>query len=407
VIAALLLAGLCGCSASQLIGIHTADYRNTAASAGDSQLLLNILRAKDSLPIHFYDLSLIHGSIQLTAAATASIPYQLNGSATPDAISPFLSAQTSPTFDVGTSDTQDFTRGILSPLDTRVVKALFDQGVNPRIMMLLFFSGYHKPSGQVLLNTVACDPSKSGAHPEKGCDNQIYDYLGEIDRLLRSASAAAGVGPHLDAKIVANIYYALRPLGGRLAGAWTLGNLGELRQLDTTQYRLIDNRLYSISEPRLAICYEHGGRLSALVPGQNPDAACSQREVVLFDPPTKRPVGLTLRSTYDIIQFLGQVLRFQQEKALEGEDRCLTLQSSERHCGIGEVLFQVDARVGTPVIQTVYDGRQYALYDRGCNRNRQDKCDYSIQVLAILELLINENRSAKDILSTPRVQVVP
>ena len=145
----------------------------------------------------------------------------------------------------------------------------------------------------------------------------------------------------------------------------------------------------------------------ALIPGQNPNAACSQKEVIIFEPPTKRAIGLLLRSTYDIIQFLGQVLRFQQEKLIEGKDRCLTLRPEGRSCEDGEVLFQVNAPVGTPVISTLYSGKWYALYDRNCERNRQQPCDYSIQVLAILELLINENRSAKDILSTPRVQVVP
>ena len=397
-----------GCSASQLIGVHTADYRDTTAAAGDSQLLLNILRAKDNQPIHFYDLSLIHGSIQLNAAAAASIPYQLNGSMTPDTVAPILSAQTSPSFDVGTSDTTDFTRGILSTLDPLAVKALFDQGVDPRIMLLLFFSGYHAPSGKVLLNTVACDPTKPGDHPDEGCFNQVYDYLRVIESLLRSARVAAGLQLPYQAKLQANIFLALRPLGGRLAGAWTLGQLGDLRQFDTAHYRLIDNRLYSISEPRLAICYEAGGTLHALIPGQNPDAACRQKEVVVFEPPTKRSIGLTLRSTYDIIQFLGQILRFQQEKRREGYDRCVTLGSHDRSCSAGEVLFQVDAPVGAPVISARYDGRSYALYDRGCDKHRpdRDKCDYSIQVLAILELLINENRSAKDILATPRVQVV-
>ena len=33
-------------------------------------------------------------------------------------------------------------------------------------------------------------------------------------------------------------------------------------------------------------------------------------------------------------------------------------------------------------------------------------CDYSVQVLAILELLINENRAAKDIVATPSVRAV-
>ena len=82
----------------------------------------------------------------------------------------------------------------------------------------------------------------------------------------------------------------------------------------------------------------------------------------------------------------------------------------------GEVLFQVDAPVGTPVISTVYDGRSYALSDRNCEKiyqqphyhqwEGQPLCDYSVQVLAILELLINENRAAKDIVATPSVRAV-
>ena len=194
-------ATLCGCSASQIIGLYTADYRDTTANAGDAQLLLNILRAKDSLPIYFYDLSIIHGSLQWNAAATASMPYVLNGSATPGTISPTFSAQNSPTFDVGTSDTQDFTRGILSQLDARVVKALFDEGVDPRIMLLLFFSGYRAPTGQVVLNTMACDPANPGQHPEKGCYRQVYEYLHVIDQLLERARRESHLGPHLQAKI--------------------------------------------------------------------------------------------------------------------------------------------------------------------------------------------------------------
>jgi hypothetical protein len=128
---------------------------------------------------------------------------------------------------------------------------------------------------------------------------------------------------------------------------------------------------------------------------------------ILFEPPTKRAIGLTLRSTYDIIQFLGQVLRYQQEKRNDGEDRCLTLRREPRSCAIGDVLFQVDAPVGAPVISTLYDRQSYALYDRGCDINRKQPCDYSVQVLAILEILINENRLAKDIIATPRVQAVP
>jgi hypothetical protein len=217
------------------------------------------------------------------------------------------------------------------------------------------------------------------------------------------------VGNDFRAKLMANTYVALRPIGGVLAGAWTLkDNFDQLRQLDTSQYKLIGKQLYRISGQRLAICYENAQhKLRSLIPWQYPDAACVQGEIIDARRPTEGSLGLALRSTYDIIQFLGQVLRFQQEE--EEVNRCLTLGNrvDERTCDRGEVLFQVNAPVGTPVVATRYGGASYALYDRSCDRNRQEPCDYSVQVLAILELLINENKAAKDIIATPRVQFVP
>jgi len=403
-------AALCGCSASNVIGLYAADYRDTTANAGDSQLLLNILRARDNLPIHFYDLAIIHGSIQLTAGNTTNVPFAnfTAPSAISSNVAPVVSAQSSPSFDVSTSDTQEFTRGMLSQIDPRVVKALFDQGVDPRIMMLLFFSRFTDPNGDVWLNTMACDPAYLGKRPELGCYEQAYHYLRIIDGLLAHANAVAGVRLPLRARLQANTYVALRPIGDPLSGPWTLkDNFGDLSKLDTTKVRMIRNRLYSVSGLRLAICYEGAERkLHSLIPAQYPDAACTQSEIIDRNPLIADNIGLSLRSTYDIIEFLGQVLRFQQET--REPDRCLTLSAApdERGCDTGEVLFQVNAPAGTPVVGTRYNDEWYALYDRHCNKNSKDRCDYSLQVLGIVELLLNENRQAKDIIATPRVQVV-
>jgi hypothetical protein len=388
----MLVVGLGGCSASNVIDLYTADYRETAASAADAQLLLNILRAKDDLPIHFSDLSVIHGSIQWTAAAAAGIPIVQNGSMTPTTISPVLSAQNSPTFDVGTLDTQDFTRGMLSPADPKIVKQLFDQGIDSRLLALLFIAEYRERNGQVVLNNMSCDLSWK-LNKYRQCKNRIYEFLDEIDRVFSENG-------HLHL----NSYVQLRPLGGPLSGAWTLkDNLDQLLKLDPAKHKLIDKRLYSISEPRLAVCSEKGGRLRALIPSPAGDKACNNSEVIVHESPSQAGT-FSLRSAYEIIQFLGQVLRFQEEKPI---NRCLTLSGEERHCDTGEVLFQVNAPVGTPVVATRYGDGWYALYDRHCIKEQEQHCDYSLQVLAILELLLNSNKSAKDIIAIPRVQVVP
>jgi hypothetical protein len=366
---------LCGCSAAPIIDRHAADYRETEASAGDAQLLQNILRAKDNLPIHFADLSNIHGSIQLSAASVAFA--NLIGSNVPSRAGPTLSAQTSPTFDVGTLDSQDFTKGLLSEIDPRIIKTLFDQGIDPRIMMLLFFSEYRNSRGERFINNFACDRS----HPidaERGCLNRVQDYLHEIDSLIASKG--------LPQQLQANVYEILSPIGGTLSGSWSLkDNLADLRQLDTTKYKLIGKRLYTISQPLLAICHERNHRLYPLfdqsVTGTD---SCTKSEVIV-EHPSRANYSLWVRSTYDMLQFLGQVLRFQEEK---GNNRCLTLDAADRHCDSGEVLFQVNAVAGRPVVATNYGGRSYTLSNRG-------------------ELLLNANKAAKDIIATPRVQVVP
>jgi hypothetical protein len=388
---------LCGCSAAPIIDIHAAEYRETEATAGDAQLLQNILRAKDNLPIHFADLSNIHGSIQLTAAGTSNVAFaNLVGSTIPSTVSPSVGAQTSPSFDVGTLDTQDFTKGLLSEIDPRIIKTLFDQGIDPRIMMLLFFSEYRNYQGERFINNFACDRSRP-VDAERGCLNRVFDYLHEIDGLIASKG--------LPQQLQANVYVVLSPVGGKLSGDWNLkDNLGDLRQLDTAKYKLIGKQLYSISQPLLAICHERDHRLYPLfdqsVIGTE---ACTQSEVIVLHQ-SRATSSLWVRSTYDMLEFLGQVLRFQEEK---GNNRCLTLDTADRRCDTGEVLFQVNAPTGRPVVATSYAGRSYALFDRGCRSNFEEPCDNSLQVLAILELLLNANKAAKDIIATPRVQVVP
>jgi hypothetical protein len=385
-----------GCSGSQVIELFAADYRETAASSADAQLLQNILRAKDDLPIHFSDLAIIHGTIQGTAGATASIPIALNGSLTPTTISPNVSMQSMPTFDVGTLDTDAFTKGMLSPVDPRIIRQLFDQGVDPRLLALLFISEYRDREGPVRLNNMSCDRSVSLLNGE--CKNRIYDFLGKIDAVFTEEK------PNL----YVNSYSQLKPVGGPLSGAWTLEHsLDPLLKFDTAKFKLIDKQLYSISSDRLMICYEDkGGHLRALFPSALRDKECNYSEVVVQHEQTKLAGTFSLRSPYQIIQFLGQVLRFQEEKQEMKPNRCLTLDPKDRDCNTGEVLFQVNAPFGTPVVGTRYGDGWYALNDRHCNKEREQACDYSLQVLAILELLLNYNKSAKDIIAIPRVQVV-
>jgi hypothetical protein len=349
-----LVVGLGGCSGSQVMDLYTADYRETGASSADAQLLSNILRAKDDLPIHFRDLSVIHGAIQWTAGAAAGVPLVQNGSMTPTTITPVLSLQNSPTFDLGTLDTQEFTRGMLTPVDPNIIKQLFDQGIDLRLLALLFVAEWRDPHGHVVLNNMSCDPLRPLKDGE--CYNRIYDFLETINDVFWERR-------HL----YVNIYFQLTPLGGPLAGPWSLkDNLDPLLKFDPLKYKLKDKRLFSISgRPQLALCYEEGGHLKTLIWSPLGDQVCNKSEVVVPEEKWRQAGVLSLRSAYQIIQFLGQVLRFQEEKRI---NRCLTLDGKNRDCDTGEVLFQVNNPVGTPVVATRYGNEWYAINDRHCSK---------------------------------------
>lgn len=409
-----LLSVLGGCSASKFIDLYAADYRDTAATAGDAQLLLNILRAKDDLPIHFSDLSVIHGSIQLTAGSNSSLPFaHFMGSQTPSQVNPNFIAQSAPSFDLGTLDTQDFTRGMLSQVDVNTIKTLFDQGIDPRLLLILFFSEYDGPNGDRYLNNTQCELTHREPSREPGCWLHMYDYLGKVNALI----GGRGIYARADRReMQANVYQVLKPVAGPLAGSLSMkDNLSDLTQIDLKKFRLKGNRLYSISDPQLAIC--HYGKDRKLHPIFLTSAAgnetCTEDEVIYTPVLDKKNAGLAVRSPYEVLQFLGQVLRFQEE--VKGFDpnrydlnRCITLDPDrdQRHCDTGEVLFQVNASGGIPAVTTKYGGASYSVNYKDCNKLGDQPCDYSLQILAIVELLINANKSASDIISTPRVQVV-
>ena len=404
----MLVAALCGCSAAHVIDQYAADYRETVASAGDAQLLLNILRAKDDLPIHFYDLSNIHGSIQLTAGAAASVPFGPHTSLAPNLLVPAVSAQSSPTFDLGTLDSQDFTKGMLSQVPLTTIKELFDEGVDPRLLLMLFFSEYDSPDNKQFLNNTRCNLALHYANEPK-CPINMYAYLDIINSTV--GGGRVFYSPTERRELRANIYQILTPVGGPLYGALTTKeSLTELRQIDPKKLRLVGNQLFSISEPRLAICaYGKNRKLHAVFASESESRLgdiCNEDEVKVLNPSKSLKAGLSIRSSYEILQYLGQVLRFQEEA---GPNRCLTLDPNRtaRSCDQGEVIFQVNSPVGTPVVATRYGDSWYAVNGRSCNKLDGERCDYSLQVLAILELLLNENKAAKDILFTPRVQVVP
>ena len=105
-------------------------------------------------------------------------------------------------------------------------------------------------------------------------------------------------------------------------------------------------------------------------------------------------------------QYLGQILKLQENVARENGNRCIKLRdesATERTCEAGDVFFQVNPTREPPLVKTVFDGVSYSV---GIGASNPEYCDHSAEVLKIVNLLININKNAVNIPQVPIVRVV-
>gem|GEM_PF-2795350 len=389
---------LAGCTGAALIDNDVSAYRGSFAYASDEQVLRNIVRARDNLPIHFSELQNINTTVQMSASANASFPFgQNNNSTSRYMISPSISVANNPQFSLGTLETQEFTKGIMSPVDPTLIKQFLDQGVDPRIIFILFFAEIETATGARYLNSFACQDFS-----DHRCYERFFNYLTEINKLpVRN--------------LYPNVYVVLRPVGPPVP-ATDAGKVQllpkDLAGIDGAKFSLKmlntgpdagKYQLYSVSPPQLVLCTDRGGARVLAFSGTR-SSACASREIIGYAGDQPRSQNRHIRSVYQMIQHLGQILNLQDADA--ADNRCIVLERERdrRSCDTGDVLFQVNSSRGQPVISASLGGRTYSVVEGGCSRTAA--CDHSTQVLGILTVLLNINKVAKDIPNPAVVSVI-
>jgi hypothetical protein len=153
-------------------------------------------------------------------------------------------------------------------------------------------------------------------------------------------------------------------------------------------------------------------------------AADDDPTVTAGPPPPSLTVGadpntftLKLRSTFEVIQYVGQVLAFQAAETAQTPDRperCITIEQQPAQPNAptctGGALFHLQHQnsVFSPDVTSVpYDGEDWSLPMPAPCTDPENRCDHTLETMSIISLLLNQNKSAKDIAGTPAVQVVP
>ena len=424
---ALVLLALAGCSLGGTVASQAGDYNLAVEHAANTQLLRNVLRARDQLPLHFTTVPQIRGSLSI-GLGQPGLGLPVGGLAA-NGLNLGLAGSSSPSFDVSALDTQEFTRGLLEPLEPDLFRYYLERGYSEQMLLLLMFGSVVQPeTGRRLLN----DPRCWFERPD--CPEPAASQVIEAAFLT---NATAGRYEFHD-------YTALVPLGPPLNQAQAtdpalLASLaeGKLRLLPVAGGRFQRYR----SEARLAACRRvmrdgraqrvpvlgvgRGGRGGP--PPATPMEAehCVREEVLETAGPAsgpragaagdtrRRSLQIQLRSVADIIRFLGLVLRVQEEAVLGAEDqtRCLAFRPAPTSSG-ETCMFRLsrdpnDQLPAGVAFEVAYDNKVWRVPRFAEPRpDGSARGDYTTQVLALLTELVNLKKAGSAIPSTRAVQIL-
>lgn len=435
----LCLGVLAGCSLGPAVDADVTDYFRVNDLAANRIILLNILRARDGAPLHFSELSLVRG--QITAGVNASVTFPfgpLLHATAPRRLGGIIGTVSSaPSFDVGSLDTQDFTRGVMAPIAPATLKFFLDEGIDYRLVLLLLVSGVRTRGNQeVILNEPGSarqvcysrDVSRAPANalPRRytiiaegepcltgSMEPEFFAFLRVLNHLRRVYATNYAVPPRpVGPPFTIDMRAALRAVAAMDPARY------QLERLPSGQYQLVAaehrDTIVLCQEPAqgigpptylAALRNEAGGpRIPANACAPHGGAAAALREHGTED---SEIALLTIRSTLEVIRYIGRILAIQDEFSRPRAERCVTLGFEGHNPGCnGNILFHLTHdRAGAP-FGIEYRGAYWTVpAPRPCTVSTS--CDHTLETMAILSLLLNQNKSAKDIPSTPAFQAVP
>lgn len=438
------LGSLAACSLSGVVDQDVLDYFRVNDLATNRIILLNVLRAKDRAPLHFSELSQVRGqvSVSLTAAATMPIGPLAHTTSPRGSSNDSANVSTAPSFDIVSLDTKDFTTGVMAPITPATMKFFLDEGVNFRLVLMLLTSGM-RPAGEQELILNEPESARNVCYPEQ---NLPFNARPSSYQILDPSEPCSGHSePEFYGflrllnnmrRVYAINYRSAHPVGPPFSPSMDAQSLRSVAAVDPAKYQLkpvANGKLQLVTvakEESVVLCEEPSpGKQPlpiALVTASStedlevPEDACVPRSSAGSDGDTSSSAGkitlgvtpgtyvISLRSTLEVIEFLGRILDFQETASTSSGDRCVTLsamQPGEATCG-GEVLFRLRHTATDYDIGLDYNGQYWAVPPAGVCKEG-GSCDHTLETMSMVALLLNQNKSAKDIPTTPAAEIVP
>ncbi len=448
---------LTGCSLAPAVNRDALAYFKANDLATNQVILLNILLAKDRAPLHFSELADIHGSLSVSVTSATALPFG------PVSQPPGLQAGTetpgftitsAPTFDINSLDTEDFINGIMTPISPETAAFFLNEGLDPRMVLMLLAQGILVPNqDEMFLNAPdstrhACFtspgsvPLRISTTGPSGCDkakdeSEYFGFLNTLDHIgavypvavslpgkdvgkpirldsLRDIKMAAAIDPskfrlrQITTGPNRDLYQFARPPQGAIILCGEANAEPGMYDMPPSQPGVVEGLLTDDDPSPLTV------PKNSCDPAADPSATSVNIGV---DP---RTFIIKLRSTAELVTYIGRVLALQDRLTQnDGVAQCITLQIQYRlppyrdTCAPGGALFDLQTKPGRNPsgLNVTYQGRTWyvpaAAPDDTSIQPTATSYDHSLETMAIISLLLNQNKSAKDISKTANVQLVP
>lgn len=420
------LIGLAGCSMHkpphQRLAAQAAGFNLTLEEAQNEMLLLNVIRAKDRLPMYLTAISSLNGNVstRLTggiggsyteANADTGAAQMATGGSLPAAMStvtdsvtktitrglaPSLGGELSrnPNFTLAVLDGEKFMRGFLKPIDGPTFAYFWDQGWPPELLLYLLVQRVEE-GGRVFKNY----PPSSKDFKEFG--DWVAGFIAADPRIVRR-QVEHDLGPVLPTSAAADL--------GDLVAAAKEGLTVSRRGRDWQLRRRTSELFFTTSDQGEtgADDGDQEGRILSLYGGPDPDSQVSDQ----------RGARLVLRSPEAVLYYLGELMRVVEQKRTTIPHICIQEQY--------EPLFNAVA-LGSCTRSLVEARSPWGDFEippasprsseRSCRSDEvgrlyypdaSDVCDSgrSMQTLRLLSQLISLQKSAEELPSPALVRVL-
>jgi hypothetical protein len=368
-----------GCVSSGQISRRSVNYNLAVENARNEMLLLNVLRARERRAMVFTGLTRITGSLRNEGhvGVSGTVGQGMPNNAQ---LGPSFDASDAPTFDVAVLDSQEFTRGIMTPLSFPLVEYFWDQGYPREILLYLGVERIEVscPSGE--LKSYENDPTERTFPAFRRLLEALADG-GAWD----SENASALVGPPVDAAQAGQLPSLVRLASAHLRLAATKDGRFQLVR-PGEQRRLLVRDLDGCS----AAANDHA-------PGWRTAFYDSKEALADAQPqPGLRLARLVLRSPQSVVFYLGEMARAGREVAIR--PRSAGQPVNERRL----LVVRTAHECPRAVIGADWAGKRWVIPDGkdDCHPGR------SLQSLALTEQLLALQQSAHDLPASGTVRVI-